>query len=72
MPAGYAAGSDALLKQGRWGMANREVQAAAVWKVLHRPDLAAKSLRGKVKLTIRGTATAVSGNQALKTAVRLR
>lgn len=46
-PGGYAAISEALLKLGRWTMANREVPAAAVWKALHRPELATKALSGE-------------------------
>jgi DNA-binding beta-propeller fold protein YncE len=46
-PMGYAAGSESLLKMGRWTIANREAPAATVWKALHKPELAAKALRGE-------------------------
>jgi tricorn protease-like protein len=47
-PEGYAAGSDALVKQGRWRLGGAEVNAAQVWQTLRRADAVANALRGQV------------------------
>lgn len=46
-PEGYASGSDKLLSQGQWRMLNQAVAADAVWKVLRRPEIVVKSVRGE-------------------------
>jgi hypothetical protein len=46
-PAGYTAGSTELLAMGRWSQAGKALPAAETWKVLRRPDLVARGVRGE-------------------------
>lgn len=46
-PEGYAAGSKALIEVGEWGMANRSIPAASVWKTLSKAEAVGAALRGE-------------------------
>jgi DNA-binding beta-propeller fold protein YncE len=46
-PQGHAAGSERLVKEGRWRMGAKELPAGAVWKSVLRPEAVAKALRGE-------------------------
>ena len=41
---GYVNGSPTLLKSGRWRVAGKEINAAAVLKALHQPEQLARAL----------------------------
>ena len=47
LPAGYATGSETLLKEGPLEHVRASAPAETVWTVLKKPELAAKSLRGE-------------------------
>jgi hypothetical protein len=46
-PEGYAAGSPALLAEGRWLMGTQPVESASVWKALTNADGVARATRGE-------------------------
>ena len=46
-PEGYAASSAGLAGLGQWRMANQVVAAESVWKVLGKPEVVARAVRGE-------------------------